>query len=234
MLSKKNLPPGIYVNHEYPIHIKHARDKLQPILQLAKSIPHYRDKSKLEEDHLVINGISYTLNDLAKLSPDLAAYKAAEKSNEETIVFQGELSPWLNFHNAPFIINDQKFKTSEHWIQFQKALLFSDTTTADTILRSDMPYKANRLGYQVKGVDNKKWLEEGYQLCLDGVKAKFHQNLDLLNILKTTYPKLLAEETTDRMWGTSIHLRDSHTLDRSRWHSNGWLSDMLMTIRDEG
>ena len=22
MIAKKNLPPGIYVNHEYPVHIK--------------------------------------------------------------------------------------------------------------------------------------------------------------------------------------------------------------------
>ena len=28
MIAKKILPPGIYVNHEYPAHIKHARDKL--------------------------------------------------------------------------------------------------------------------------------------------------------------------------------------------------------------
>ena len=32
MIAKKNLPPGIYVNHEYPAHIKHAQDKLRPIL----------------------------------------------------------------------------------------------------------------------------------------------------------------------------------------------------------
>ena len=94
MAVKKNLPPGIYINHEYPAHIKHARDKLHPILQLAKNIPQYRDKSKLEDDHLVINGISYMINDLASLPTKLAAYKAAEKSNEDTIVFQVELSPW--------------------------------------------------------------------------------------------------------------------------------------------
>ena len=93
MGAKKNLPLGIYVIHEYPSHIKCARDKLHPILWLAKKLQHYREKSKLEEDHLVINGISYTINDLTKLPPDLAVYKAVEKTNEEMIVFQGELSP---------------------------------------------------------------------------------------------------------------------------------------------
>ena len=90
--------------------------------------------SKLEEDQLIINSISYTINDLAKLPPDLAVYKVVEKSNKEMTVFQGELSPWSNFHNTPFTINNQRFETSEHWIQFQKVLLFGDVATADTIL----------------------------------------------------------------------------------------------------
>ena len=85
----------------------------------------------------------------------------------------------------------------------------------------------------MQGVDSKKWMEEGYQLCLEGVRAKFHQNPDLLNLLKTTYPKLLAEGTMDRTWGTGIHLMDNNALDRSRWQLNGWLSNMLMSMRDE-
>ena len=37
MSGKSNLPPGLYVNHEYPPHIKRNRDRLCPILRLAKS-----------------------------------------------------------------------------------------------------------------------------------------------------------------------------------------------------
>ena len=99
-------------------------------MKLTKSLPQYRDKSRLENGRLILNSIGYTLNELGKFPPDLAAYKAAEKSDSETIVFQGELSPWSNFHHAPFIINNQRFMTSEHWIQFQKALLFGDSATA--------------------------------------------------------------------------------------------------------
>ena len=202
-------------------------------MRLAKSLPQYRDKSRLEKNRLVINGIGYTLNELGKLPPDLAAYKAAEKSDSETIVFQGELSPWSNFHHAPFIINNQRFMTSEHWIQFQKALLFGDSATVDKILQCDSPYEAKKLGYGVQELDIRKWHDEGYELCLEGVRAKFHQNPSLMQMLRTTKPKLVAEATTDRMWGTGIHLRDSNVLDRKRWTSNGWLSDMFMSIRSE-
>ena len=232
MDSKKNLPLGIFINHEYPPHIKKARDKLRPILKLAKSKPHYRDKSKLVDDRLVIDGTCYTIDDLGKLPPDLAAYQAAQRSNENTIIFQGELYPWSNFHTAPFVINNQRFNTSEHWIQLQKALMFNDSVTAAKILKGNSPYEAKKLGYQVQGMDLGKWKEEGYQLCLEGVKAKFQQNADPLNMLRTTSPKLLAEGTTDKTWRTGIHLCNTNALDGSRWHSNGWLSNMLMDIRD--
>ena len=123
--------------------------------------------------------------------------------------------------------------TSGHWIQFQKVLLFGDSATAHKILQCDSPYEVIKLGYGVQGLDIRKWYDEGYELCLEGIRAKFQQNLSLMQMLLTTTPKLVAEAMTDGTWGTGIHLRDSNALDRKRWMSNDWLSDMLMSIRSE-
>ena len=154
-------------------------------------------------------------------------YRAAEKSNDNTAVFQGELSPWSNFHKTLFILNGQRFPTSEHWIQFQKALFFGDSVTANQILKSEIPYNAKQLRHQIQGVDNTQWRSEGHSICYEGVKVKFHQNPHLFD------PKLLAEATTDRTWSTGIHLCDTNALRKEKWTSNGWLSEMLMMIRDE-
>ena len=54
----------------------------------------------MENDKLVINGIKYGLEDLNKLPAELAPYKAAEKSNDQYIAFQGELLPYSNFHKV--------------------------------------------------------------------------------------------------------------------------------------
>ena len=78
-----------------------------PIYRLAKSIPHYHDKCRLSNNKLIINGIVYQIEDLSKLPADLAAYKAAEKSNDTHLVFAGELSPYSNFHHSPFVVNGQ-------------------------------------------------------------------------------------------------------------------------------
>ena len=62
--NKRNLLTGIYINEEYPIKVKKNRDKLCPILKLTKSLPQYREKSQLSGDKLIINGTSYTVDDL--------------------------------------------------------------------------------------------------------------------------------------------------------------------------
>ena len=41
----------------------------------------------MQGDKIIIDGIKYSMNNLADLPPDLTAYKAAEKTNETTLVF---------------------------------------------------------------------------------------------------------------------------------------------------
>ena len=41
--NKKHLPVGIFANDEYPVHVKKIRDRLRPILRLAKGMPEYKD-----------------------------------------------------------------------------------------------------------------------------------------------------------------------------------------------
>ena len=82
-------------------------------------------------------------------------------------------------------------------------------------------------------MDNEKWKSVGYELCFDSIQEKFLQNPPLLAMLKTTTLKILAEATTDRLWGTGVQLRDRSALDTGKWSGVGWLSRMLTTIRDE-
>ena len=199
MQHKKNLPNGIYINKEFPLEVKRNREQLRPIWKLAKNHSEYRDKCKLSGDRLVINGINYTVNDLHKLPKDLAPYKVAQQENHEYIAFHGEHSPWSNFHPSPFVIDGQHYHSAEQWIQFSKAMLFGDSSTANKILQADSPHECKRLTYQIHGVNNEKWKADGFELCLKGVEAKFKQNKELCSMLKTTEPKILVETSTDRL-----------------------------------
>ena len=155
--SKRNLPARVYLNEEFPAHMKRNQDILRPILKLAKSIPEYQERCRMQGDKLLINGTHYSMNDLARLPPELATFKAAQKTDSESIVFHGELSPYSNFHYTPFKIDGQEFSTSEHYIQYCKAMYFRDKFTANAILNSSTPYEAKKLSYQINGINTGKW-----------------------------------------------------------------------------
>ena len=225
LLNKRQLPSGIFANEEFPLHIKCNRDHLRPIFHLAKSLPQYCDKCKMVNDKLIVNSTSCKVEDIPNLPPDLSAYKATEKSKDTHIVFTGDLSPYSNLHVSPFTVNSQCFHSSEQWIQHQKALTFGDSFTANLILQTQTPMECKKLSYRINGVDNEKWRNE--------IREKFSQNQPLLLLLKTTTPKILAEATTDRLWGTGTALRDTCAQDTEKWNSPGWLSHMLIAIHDE-
>ena len=93
----------------------------------------------------------------------------------------------------------------------------------------DTPLECKKMSYKIHRVDREQWQNDGY----DGICEKFVQNTPLLQLLITTAPKTLAEATTDLLWGTGIALRDTCALHVDKWHSKGWLSRMLMKIRED-
>ena len=82
MSGKSNLPLGLYVNHEYPPHIKKNCDRLRPILCLAKNSQSYKEKCRLENDVLILNGNRYMIDDIANLPEEVPAYKSAQKVDD--------------------------------------------------------------------------------------------------------------------------------------------------------
>ena len=149
------------------------------------------------QDRLIINGVTCKVEDIAILPSDLAAFKAAEKSNDTHLVFVGDLSPYSDLHLSPFHINGQEFHSAEQWIQYQKALMFGDSISANNILKVDTPLECKRLSYKIHIVDREWWRNDGYEVCYDGIHEKFVQNTPLLQLLKTMAPETLAEATMD-------------------------------------
>ena len=116
---------------------------------MIKSNPKYKDKCKLQGDRLMVDGVKYTVDNLEDLPIELAACQAAEKPNDTALVFHGKLSPYSNFHLSPFYVDGILFNSAQHYIQYQKSLLFGDSVTANQILRSQTPIEVKRLSYGI-------------------------------------------------------------------------------------
>ena len=104
----------------------------------------------MQGDKLIVDGIKYTVETIGELPHEIAAYKAAEKSNDLHLIFHGELSPFSNFHPGKFIPDGIEFRSAKHYIQYKKALLCGDSVTANQILRSETALEAKKLSYKIE------------------------------------------------------------------------------------
>ena len=68
-------------------------------------------------------------------------------------------------------------------------------------------------------------------VCTLGILAKFEQNQPLGNLLKSTGDKQLVESCKDREWGTGVPLFVNNSLNPTSWHNQGWLGEILESVR---
>ena len=113
-------------------------------------------------------------------------------------------------------MDEIEFRSAEHYIQYKNALLCGDSVKANQILRSDTALDAKKLSYNIENFNMQRWINEGYELCEVGVWAKFEQNPLLLDILKNTTPKIVAEASKDKLWGTGISIKDKDALNQTK------------------
>ena len=231
--SKSWLPKGVYIDREYTDEVEKQRKLLRPILKLARSINKYQGKCKLEDNYLHILGQKYGVDDLHKLPNDLSGFHASSETSIEKNIhaFFGELSPFSNFHKAPFELDNIKFFSSEQFIQWKKATLFKDIDSADRILVSNSAQECKELGKSIIGANEDTWKREAENLCYPGILAKFVQNRYLQDMLLSTNSQDLVEASYDTVWGTGVPLRHRDCLERMQWKGIGLLGHLLMRVR---
>ena len=234
MDNKKQLKDGVYVDYDYDHETLKNRKILYPILKAARKHKDYKNLCKLEGDTLTLKGKRYTVNSISELPSDLNGFHVSSKSDNKTYAFFGELNPFSNFHPSPFTVNNIEYKTSEHFIQSEKAKHYGDDHLAKKIISAESALDAKRLGYKLKKPKEvREWNEIAKEMCYPEIKAKFHQNTALLLLLQSTEKQTLVEASHDNVWGTGVSLSDTNSLNRKHWKNIGILGEILMDIRRE-
>ena len=232
--NRFDLPRGIYVDREYPIDIERKRKTLLPVLKAAKRLSNYKKQSRLEDDKLVLKGRSYNVNTLNQLPEELNVFKVTSKEDATTVGFFGEINPLSNFYPSSFIHEGTHYISSEQWIQANKAKFSGDIEMYNEILCCSTSLECKILSKQIRNMDDKKWEEEAMNICLPGIRAKFHQNPNAMDtLINKTGTKRIVECASDRLWGTGMPLSDPACLDHTKWISQGILGQILERIREE-
>jgi ribA/ribD-fused uncharacterized protein len=132
-----------------------------------------------------------------------------------------------------FTVDGAVFTTAEHFMMYQKALLFGDHDTALRILDSDHPFEAKTLGRSVRGFNEGRWDEARFEIVIRGNIEKFVQNKNLLNFLLATGDDILAEASpNDLVWGIGSREEDPTATRPQNWPGQNLLGFALMRARE--
>lgn len=128
-----------------------------------------------------------------------------------------------NFYISDFTIDGHIYKNVEQFFQAQKAIVAKDTEYFNKILQSSSPRDARTFGRKVRGLPVSTWNSMRDQIMLQGVRAKFSQNITLKALLLETKDAILIEDSpTDYYWGCG-----------SKGSGQNKLGQILMKVRTE-
>ena len=146
--------------------------------------------------------------------------------NEEN----GYLSNW---YPSPFTVEKKNFSSMEQFMMYRKAICFGDEAVAKNILSTDDASQIKALGRQVKNYDEHIWNGIRQIVVYKGLLAKFSQNKNLKDRLKSTGEAILAEcAVKDLIWGVGLSMKDPDRLDKTKWKGQNLLGYTLMMVRE--
>jgi ribA/ribD-fused uncharacterized protein len=124
--------------------------------------------------------------------------------SENTIYFYGHTLPYYefsNFYYRDIVIDNQIYKTVEHYYQSNK-FLPNHPEIADLIRSAKTPGECFKLSRKYCKYVTADWHEtKKHEIMKQALLAKFTQHSDLKTILINTGDKILVEHTTkDKEW----------------------------------
>jgi ribA/ribD-fused uncharacterized protein len=106
-----------------------------------------------------------------------------------------------NFYGSPFTLNGKTYPTVEHFFQCKK--FPGDPVLQEKIRLAKTPVGAKRAGRTKSEHFRPDWEEVKETVMLEGLKAKFGQNPQLANLLRSTGTAMLIEKMPrDSYWGS--------------------------------
>jgi ribA/ribD-fused uncharacterized protein len=124
-----------------------------------------------------------------------------------------------NWEHSPMVIDGVNYNCVEQWMMAEKARIFGDQETLGKILSATHPSEQKKLGRQVRGFNEAKWVGLRYGVVLCGTLEKYRQNEHLRNLLLEVPDHITFVEASpeDRVWGIGMKRDDPRATDPSLW-----------------
>lgn len=137
------------------------------------------------------------------------------------------------WYDCRFKVGDVDYHTTEQYMMASKALLFGDEETYREIMEAEGPDRYKKLGRRVCNFDPDVWDDRKYDIVVEGNKAKFSQNLELMEFLLSTGDAILVEASPyDKIWGIGLDIETAKEGSVEDWKGENLLGCALMETRD--
>jgi ribA/ribD-fused uncharacterized protein len=223
---------NLWITEDYPPEIQKKRKALYPALRAAKRSTTVTNAS-LNVDKLLVDGKTYTTNNMHKLPDFLQPHNTSAIETEDVVVFFTKDAIFSNLHPTQIRVDGELFSCNEHYFQYTKAKIFDDQATAAKIKAESNPYNMMSLGKQVKGYRHQRWLQEAKGVLKRANEAKYHQNESTKAALISTGRKKLGEASANKLYGTGVGLYSKKATDTSCWTGQNMMGDILTKIRTD-
>ncbi|AWB46567.1 DUF1768 domain-containing protein [Paenibacillus sp. CAA11] len=141
------------------------------------------------------------------------------------------LSQWWM---SPFVIEGVEYSCAEQFMMAEKARLFGDGEMLTEILAAKHPKQMKAFGRAVKNFDQAIWQKECYGIVKRASLAKFSQNTQLGEFLRSTKKRILVEASPrDRIWGIGMGGANPDAENPMKWRGRNLLGFALTEARDE-
>ena len=171
----------IHINDQFPTEVNSQRDTLRPIMQLGKRLGR---KCSLVQDKLMVNGKSFTVNNLDKFPFDIS-HLGTERTDTH-ILFGGRLSRFSNFFTRKkmLTLDGISFCSTEQYYQYSKAMDATNYAVAAEVMNAFDPVTIKHNGNKITVTES--WADKAPMVMEPGVHAKFAQDDFLLDSMKIT------------------------------------------------
>ena len=146
-----------------------------------------------------------------------------------------EYGCFSNWYAAGFDYAGIHYVNSEQFMMYQKVMMFGQFDLGRKILAASDPGECKNLGKtRFPEFNGAVWEKTCYRIVRRGVRAKFQQNRDILEILLGTGNSILAEcSPNDTKWGIGVDISKPARYDDREWNGKNYLGMILMEVREE-
>lgn len=215
---------------------KPLREGLKVMYKVARAATKAKvyGEARVQNYQLELEDKTYQFSELEKLPFPLRPSTLASPRSEDALAFFTSASVFSNHHPSVFTIGEMTFKSMEQFLAYRKAEISGNEELLERASTAQSPVEAKYILHQLKGDHENVWDEQVKNIALEGLRAKFQQNPNMLACLRNSTGLKLGEASKNPRWGIGLELSDENVLDHTKWSDSGnLLGRALMKVREE-